>query len=197
MGGSGCAPLVLGHVEGLGSQQAGSGGQQSVCLLATASPVPSAGGARQPLYEILAFSSTAACAAITAAASVAARDPRYQLYLELPTSLRKRIIQQRQESALAELGFYPDGMTPMQRQQAGRMLAAASSPVRLAAGQQLFEAVLEFKAADRDDLDWSGPSYFILDEGEGRVWLAGWLTVWLGAGRVAGWSAGLCMRRHW
>ena len=150
MGGSGCAPLVLGHVEWLGSQQAGSGGQQSVCLLATASPVPSAGGARQPLYEILAFSSTAACAAITAAASVA-----------------------------------------------GRMLAAASSPVRLAAGQQLFEAVLEFKAADRDDLDWSGPSYFILDEGEGRVWLAGWLTVWLGAGRVAGWSAGLCMRRHW
>ena len=119
----------------------------------------------------------------------AARDPRYQLYLELPASLRKRIIEQRQESALAELRFYPDSMTAKQRRQAGHMLAAASSPVRLLAGQQLFEAILEFKAATSDDLDWSGPSCFILDEGEGRVWLAGCLggsSCLVSGGRQAG-----------
>ena len=182
--GSGGQQLQLAGVVPRGNRPPGAG-RRILCPLATPRlPAP---------WPAVAFASA------SAAGSVAASDPRYQLYLELPASLRTRIIQQRQEGALAELRFYPEGMTPKQRRQAAHMLAAASSPVRLAAGQQLSEAVSELKAVDTDILDWSGPSYYMLDEGEWAVrlggWVAGWAGGWVG-GKVMGWTCNASAERQ-
>lgn len=91
-----------------------------------------------------------------------------ELYGELPRRLQVAVSKQRQAAALDELQLLPPGLSPRQRQVAQRILAAASVPVWLRAGQQLHEAACD---PGGDDMVWEqigsldGPTCYLLDEG--------------------------------
>lgn len=96
----------------------------------------------------------------------AAHDLRFQLYWELPTRLRTRLVRQKMERPLAELGFLPATLTHRQRRQVHHILACCSVPMLLACGKDLAEAVPEVPEGDSSRVDLSSPCIYILDEGE-------------------------------
>ena len=81
---------------------------------------------------------------------------------ELPPKLCVRLLQQRQQAALAHLAFWPPDLDVQQRKAAERLLAAASSPVLLRAGQQLQDTAAQYPHGSEDRL---GPAFYILEEG--------------------------------
>ncbi|KAL4451688.1 hypothetical protein ABPG75_007350 [Micractinium tetrahymenae] len=98
-----------------------------------------------------------------------AHNLRFQLYMELPSRLRARVVQERQAWALAELGFFPPDLPPREKKHVRHILAAASVPVRLAAGERLSKAKPLIPREDYGEVDLSGPCLFILQEGEMRA----------------------------
>lgn len=95
-------------------------------------------------------------------------EARCAFYQDLPAKLATRLVQQRQEAALADLHFFPPDLRPKQSRAAAHILATASAPVLLFSGQQLQDAATirrQGQAAEEE----GGPCFFILEEGEMRV----------------------------
>ncbi|KAL4433441.1 hypothetical protein ABPG77_010294 [Micractinium sp. CCAP 211/92] len=99
----------------------------------------------------------------------AAHDLRFQLYRELPPRIRVRMVQERQAWALSELGFFPPDLPPREKKQVRHILAAASVPVRMAAGETLSQAKPLVPLGDAGQQGLPGARLFILQEGEMRA----------------------------
>lgn len=95
---------------------------------------------------------------------LADHEARCAFYQDLPAKLATRLVQQRQEAALADLHFFPPDLRPKQSRAAAHILATASAPVLLFSGQQLQDAATirrQGQAAEEE----GGPCFFILEEG--------------------------------